>query len=348
VATVQPSNAAAALAPVAIVPSSSEPETPSAKGLVADLTSSKKNGKTKKQKLSDAAPNKSLQECNLGESKAKKSKVSSASMPPSVDSTVVETLAGDGHELTLPIKKDADLAKAADGSSGKAQKARLTDIEEDTSAMLSPIVGVMDVAQISVREAAVRTGVAKIDACAYMAAENGARLASNDGQNLDKDEAGALNLYTMESKLYPTMNTCLRSRDRSQLKPFFPFLKLMLLARAKLPKFVGTVWRGVKADLRKHYPKGKEVYWWAFSSTTQQMSTLTNPQFLGKKGVRTIFNLQVRSGVDIAKYSVFQSAEAEVLLFPGTKFRVVDSMDLGSGLYQVHLEEVPIPVSLME
>merc|ERR1712083_1081524 len=141
----------------------------------------------------------------------------------------------------------------------------------------------------------------------------------------------------MESELYSTMNARLRCRDRQQLKCFFPFLQLMLLARAKLPKYCGTVWRGVKADLRKQYPTDKEVYWWAFSSTTKKLSTLTNPMFLGTEGIRTVFNVQLQSGVDIAKYSVFANAEAEVLIYPGTKFKVVDAMDSGNGLYMVHL-----------
>ena len=50
------------------------------------------------------------------------------------------------------------------------------------------------------------------------------------------------------------------------------------------------------------------------------------------------------------RYSIFQGAEAEVevLIFPGTKLRVVDSMDMGSGLFMVHLEEIEIPTDLMK
>jgi hypothetical protein len=185
-------------------------------------------------------------------------------------------------------------------------------------------------------------------------------------------------------------------------------LLLLLTARRKLPAYEGTVWRGVKGvDLRGQYPKGKEVYWWAFSSTTKevrhslvthkevrcarecggdhallrdvsQLSTLQNPLFLGKKGVRTVFNVQVRytrgaifcgilrrvcvahvllcgvaqvsRGVDIVRYSMYQdeASEAEVLLYPGTKLRVVDSMDMGSGLYMVHLMEVLMSVELFK
>jgi len=66
-------------------------------------------------------------------------------------------------------------------------------------------------------------------------------------------------------------------------------------ARRKLPRHVGTVWRGVKGvDLRDKYLKGSEVYWWAFSSTTKDLSTLQNPNFLGTSGVRTVFNIQVK------------------------------------------------------
>lgn len=259
----------------------------------------------------------------------------------------------------VPAAAKDDGAKAVDavagevvgdgGGDGAAQKkARLTDISAEPLAVLSPIIGVMDVPRKTLMEAADDTGIAHMDACGFMAAEKGGQLAADDRNGLDEHEAGALTLYTMESELYPTLNAALRDRDRARLKPFFPFLQLMLLARAKLPKFVGTVWRGVKADLRKQYTQGKEVYWWAFSSTTQRLSTLNNPMFLGQEGVRTVFSLQVRSGVDIARYSVFEGEEAEVLLFPGTKFKVVDGMDMGGGLYQVHLEEVVLPVQLIK
>ena len=61
-------------------------------------------------------------------------------------------------------------------------------------------------------------------------------------------------------------------------------------------------------------------------------------------------NIQVKRGVDIVRCSMFQgeAAEAEVLIFPGTKLRVVDSIDMGSGLFMVHLEEIEIPTELMK
>ena len=104
----------------------------------------------------------------------------------------------------------------------------------------------------------------------------------------------------------------------------------MLTARSKLPKYTGTVWRGVKGvDLRAQYPKDKEGWWWAFSSTTMQLQTLSNDQFLGISGVRTVFMIEIVNGVDLQRYSAFQASEAEVLLYPGTKLKVVGSMEMG-------------------
>lgn len=255
---------------------------------------------------------------------------------------------------TSPSSKMIEKAKAVSknikASAKSAAAGRFADIVAEPCDGLGPVVGVLATPRLPLQQAAVQTGVKDMDACGYLAAENGTKLAAGDKHGLDADEAGALNLYTMDSALYPTLNAKLRDRERPKLKPFFPLLRHLLTARGKLPKFKGTVWRGVKADLRASYPKGKELYWWSFSSTTKELSTLNNPMFLGKTGVRTIFNIQVVSGVDIMRYSVYQgeSGEAEVLLFPGTKLKVVDAMDMGGGLYQVHLKEVSVPVKLMK
>ena len=102
--------------------------------------------------------------------------------------------------------------------------------------------------------------------------------------------------------------------------------------------------------MRAQYPKDKEVWWWAFSSTTKQLETLTYPQFLGKSGVRTVFLIEILHGVDLERYSAFQGeeSEAEVLLYPGTKLKVVGSMEMGGGLFQVHLREVPLTVAVFK
>ena len=228
---------------------------------------------------------------------------------------------------------------------------RLSDVASEPLGLLSPITGISATPRQPLMAAVMASGVADMDAHGFVATEHGAAQARDDPHGLDADEAGALTLYTFESELYTVLNALLRHRDRQRLKPFFPTMKLMIDARRKLPRHVGVVWRGVKGvDLRTNYKKGSEVYWWAFSSTTKELSTLQNPQFLGTSGVRTVFNIQVKRGVDIVRYSIFQGedSEAEVLIYPGTKLRVVDSMDMGGGLFMVHLEELEIPTELMK
>ena len=217
--------------------------------------------------------------------------------------------------------------------------------------MLNPIVGIKDTARHPIMHAAIATGVDDMDAFGWVAGEHGSALAKNDPHGLDRDEVAAIALYTTESKLYPKLNGYLRDRDRRNLLPYFPYLRLLHDARSKMPRYVGTVWRGVRGvDLTAKFPTGMEIYWWAFSSTTKKLSTLENTQFLGTSGVRTIFNIQVKRGSDISRYSMFQGqqSEAEVLLFPGTKLRVVDSMAMGAGLFMVHLEEIELPVDLFK
>ena len=232
-----------------------------------------------------------------------------------------------------------------------AQQARIADVADEPLELMGPITGVMKCVRLSLMDAAAASGVEDIDAHAFMASEAGAQLAAADPHGLDADEAGALWLYTAQSDFYPTLNRLLRTRDRSALKPFFPYLQLMLTARSKLPKYNSPVWRGVKGvDLRAQYPKDKEVWWWAFSSTTKQLHTLTNPMFLGTSGVRTVFMIEIVHGVDLQRYSAFQgvASEAEVLLYPGTKLKVVGAMEMGGGLFQVHLREVPLTVAVFK
>ena len=250
--------------------------------------------------------------------------------------------------MPTPAAADSPPQKLADQ---QQMQTRLSDVAYEPLVALGAITGIEKTARLPLLEAAIATRVDDVDAHAFLAAESGAALAENDPHGLDADEAGALMLYTMESELYTTLNRLLRQRDRELLKPFFPYLLLLLTARRKLPKYVGTVWRGVKSiDLRTFYPKGKEFYWWAFSSTTKELSILQNPMFLGTSGVRTVFNIQVSAGVDLVRYSIFQgdASEAEVLLYPGTKLKVVDAMDMGSGLHMIHLEQVHVPVELMK
>ena len=225
---------------------------------------------------------------------------------------------------------------------------RLTDIPVDDGA-LGPITGVMESPLVDLMTAAEQTGVADMDSHGFMAVEKAEAL-QVEGQlhGLSVDEAAAIALYTAESELYSTLNVLLRNRRREALKPLFPYLRLLLQARSKLPTHTQSVWRGVKGvDLTNSFPKGKKIFWWAFTSASKNVSTPLDPMFCGTSGTRTQFMIEAVSGIDIAHFSMVDS-EAEVLLFPGTKLEVVDVADMGHGLFQVHLKEVKVPVQLMK
>ena len=69
--------------------------------------------------------------------------------------------------------------------------------------------------------------------------------------------------------------------------------------------------------------------------------------FCGTSGTRTQFMVEAASGIDITRFSMVD-AEAEVLLFPGTKLEVVDVAMIAPGLFQVHLKELNVPVQLVK
>lgn len=245
-------------------------------------------------------------------------------------------------------KVAAQQAAASALQAASAPPSRLTDVPLDDGA-LGPITGVMDAPLLDLMSAAAATGVDDVDSHAFMALEKAEGLEA-DGQlcGLSVDEAAAIALYTAECDLYRTLNKLLRQRSREALKPFFSYLRLLLQARAKLPKHTQSVWRGVKGvDLQSSFPKGKKLFWWAFTSTTKDVSTLLNPMFCGTSGTRTQFMIEAVSGIDVAAFSMVDS-EAEVLLFPGTKLEVLGVANIAPGLFQVHLKEVVVPVQLIK
>ena len=115
----------------------------------------------------------------------------------------------------------------------------------------------------------------------------------------------------------------MREEDREILKPFFPYIKLLLTALYKLPAVRGdVVYRGLKGDHSKDYPEGSTQMWWAFSSTTRSIEVLTSDLFLGDAGPRTMLHIQDCDGFDITPYSAMKQQEKEVLLAPGTEVEV--------------------------
>jgi len=168
-----------------------------------------------------------------------------------------------------------------------------------------------------------------------------ARSGGADPHGLNVQEIAALNLYTRQC-LYSSLNKALREEDRAILKPYFPYLRLVTHALSKLPKWSGGLFRGVKGvDLRAQYPPKSTFVWWALTSCTVDGDVLTEPEFMGASGSRTLFSIECHSGRDISAYSAIPS-EREVLLPPGLQFETLSSTKVAGsdGLQLITLKEV--------
>lgn len=158
-----------------------------------------------------------------------------------------------------------------------------------------------------------------------------------------EDQLGAAHLYTQgwavaQDSLYFVLNNVLSQDDRAALVVWFSFLKLLFTCLMAEPMHVGTLWRGVTGDVGSQYTKGKKFRWWRFSSCTEDGSVLDNPLFLGTAGKRTLFSIDCKSGVRINHLSAY-SSEAEVILAPGTRFVVANTIVNGD-LTVVNLKEI--------
>jgi hypothetical protein len=63
------------------------------------------------------------------------------------------------------------------------------------------------------------------------------------------EEAFSVHIYTQDSWFYKEVNRLLRLRDRANLKPVFPYLKLILTGLHRLKPIDDTVFHGVRLDL---------------------------------------------------------------------------------------------------
>merc|ERR1712232_924099 len=77
-----------------------------------------------------------------------------------------------------------------------------------------------------------------------------------DPYGLTVDEIGAIYLYTTQC-LYGPLNKVLRASDRSGIRPYFLYLRLLLNALSKLPSYKGVVFRGIRLDLSGAYLNGR-------------------------------------------------------------------------------------------
>ncbi|CAF2825906.1 unnamed protein product [Rotaria sp. Silwood2] len=228
----------------------------------------------------------------------------------------------------------------------KDSNARFLDASEEPHQVLLPIRGYAKEPLLSLEEAIkpVDDQLDDLDIMVDTAKQNSKKPV--DG--LTRDESAAIHLYTMQWEepnvsLYTVLNRKLRSERREPLKPWFRYLKLVLTALFKLPSLKAVVWRGVLGNLSDQYDD--DVVWWGFSSCTESVDAME--QFIGKSGVRTLFNIECINGKAIRAHSHYKK-ENEILLLPGTYLRVVGKWSPAKDLYIIHLRETPAPRPYLE
>ena len=210
---------------------------------------------------------------------------------------------------------------------GKASVAssRVMDVAAECGDNMNPIVGLYGAPVLSFAKCMEHTALnldrpdlngpalrVHITSAQYFA-ENLVLRSRSEGRDepLSEDQICAIYIYTANSPFYGILNKLLRDKRRDGVKPFAPYLRLLISALHVLPASKMHVYRGVKSNLAVDYIKGTTVVWWAISSTTSSLGVLQSPLFLGEAGQRTMFNIDTRYAVDIHRYSAITS-ESEV------------------------------------
>ena len=167
---------------------------------------------------------------------------------------------------------------------------------------------------------------------------------------ISSDGIAAICLYSMEMRgcvsFYAYLNQALRLEDRNEIEPFVMYIWIMMNALQNCPPYEGRqVFRGIKVDVHQEYPTGTRFTWYNFISCTCNAKVLENESFFGTSGHRTLFVIEITSyrGRVVTEYGKLSEAEEEVILPPNTVFTAMGVLNLGEGLYMIHLkEEVPI------
>ncbi|CAF2965407.1 unnamed protein product, partial [Rotaria sp. Silwood2] len=226
---------------------------------------------------------------------------------------------------------------------------RFSDMVDEPLRMLPPIEGFQKMPLVSLEEA-VKPLIKHILDVERYALDAKKKSQEPSDYGLSIDECASIRLYTMEwttkeQSLYFIMNDKLRSEDRSILKDWFLYLKLILTGLMKIPSSRQNLFRGVNLNLSAKYQQGVPIIWWAFSSCTDSMEVVKH--FCGKTGERTIFEINCYSGKDVRKYSDYIK-ENEVLLIAATQFELVAKVDKGDGLTIIQLKETEPLYPLIE
>jgi hypothetical protein len=198
----------------------------------------------------------------------------------------------------------------------------------------------------------------KMGASIAIAAARDMKLFTHKETPLCESQLAAIHMYSQETdmdkgkdSLYAILNNVLRSSNRILAKSIRKIIWLLLTALRLCPKSQRkNLYRGVKASIAGDYQKDRIITWYQISSCTGTIEALENPMFLGTKGERTLFGMELMDETrarQIASYSAVGNEDEavfppntcfEVRFLPHTRFRVHFTDDEGCELSIVNDE----------
>mmetsp|Transcript_33218 Transcript_33218/g.71213 ORF Transcript_33218/g.71213 Transcript_33218/m.71213 type:complete len:578 (+) Transcript_33218:72-1805(+) len=203
---------------------------------------------------------------------------------------------------------------------------------------LSPVDGIMELALPPTLETAASKlcALKDIKASTDKGRTHAKKQSGGPSKKMEEHLYAAIMLYTSNA-IYRDLNKVLRSEDRTQIKKYFLYLRLLLEALGRLPQQIKTLWRGIGVDLYDQYQVGQTITWWGVSSCTADIKVAKN--FMnGCGGKCTLLTVKTKTAADISEITFFGN-EKENLLAPGTQLKVVSSKREGK-VTEIHLEEV--------
>jgi len=124
-------------------------------------------------------------------------------------------------------------------------------------------------------------------------------------------------MYTLESPFYAHINKIMREGTPEEVEQYRDTIYFLDHALAKVPKFTGSVFRGIDVQL-PNYKVGSKVVWQSFSSSSTDVKVAT--EFL-EGGSGTLFLIESKNGHQISQFSSIPS-ESECLFQPNSVFQI--------------------------
>ncbi|CAE7414462.1 parp1 [Symbiodinium pilosum] len=142
---------------------------------------------------------------------------------------------------------------------------------------LTPISGVMELTLPSTLQEGCKGICSKkdVDSCTKKGKTLEKKKAGKPLKPMNQELYGSILMYTGNA-IYQALNKALRDEDRDKVGSYFPYLRMLFEACARLPIREVTLWRGVGVDLYDQYKVGSTITWWGVSSCTSDEKVAKN------------------------------------------------------------------------